>query len=87
MTDNQSNKLDEIIEKLQKVSEALSQTSENLKHGFVVTVVTTPTDKLDKIIQMLTPMAENVQAIRQQLADTEQEKKSPSPPQAPPTQT
>jgi uncharacterized protein YaaN involved in tellurite resistance len=87
MTDNQGDKLDEIIEKLYKVSETLSKTSENLTRGWMVTFATTPPDKLEQIIKMLAPMAESINAIRQQLADMEQAKKSPVPPLAPLTQT
>ena len=87
MTDNQSNKLDEIIEKLSKVSETLSKTSESLSHGWMVTFATTPPEQLKQIIEMLTPMAEDIQAIRQQLADKERAKTSPEPPLAPPAQT
>ncbi|HXJ96848.1 MAG TPA: hypothetical protein VMT20_28740 [Terriglobia bacterium] len=87
MTDNQGDRLDVIIDKLDKASDTLAKTSESLSRGLLVTFAATPPERLEQIIKTLAPMAENIQAIRQQLADMEQVKTSPEPPLAPPKQT
>jgi len=76
MTDNQSDKLDLIIQKLDKIINTIS-----------VVTVSNPNPKLDQIIQKLEPIGEKVQEIYQKLEAKEQAKTLLAPPLTPPTQT
>lgn len=83
MTDDQSTRLDEAIAKLQQTAETLSRASHARERSPATSPVGNPPDKLDQIIAMLRPMAENIEALRKELREMEPGKIAPEPPEEP----